>query len=143
MSVQSVFISVDDGRRWFEMTPASRFDSTIVQLIPLSGPSLAVLFVTPFGSPLVSLEVSPALISGLDSADAGTRAATARALGASGSSSPCTSARFTSRLASGLPKGTTSKTASNWPLERDQLCDSLVEASAPVSSRTTTSHRRR
>ena len=82
-SVQSVFISVDDGRRWFEMTPAPRFDPTITQLIPLSGPSLAVLLVAPFGSPLASLEVSPALISGLDDADAGTRAATARALGLS------------------------------------------------------------
>ncbi len=82
-SVQSVFISVDDGRRWFEMTPAPRFAQTIVQLMPLTGPSLAVSIVSAFGSPLVMLEVSPALISGLDSVDAGTRAASARALGLS------------------------------------------------------------
>ena len=83
-SLQSVYISVDDGRRWFEMTPAPRLYQTITQLIPLDGSLLAVLLVTPFGSPMAAgLEVNPALISGLDDADAGTRAATARALGLS------------------------------------------------------------
>jgi HEAT repeat protein len=82
-SVQSVFISVNDGRRWFEMTPAPRFDPLIPQLIPLNGSLLAVLLAAPFGSPMASLAITPALIKGLDDADAGTRAATARALGLS------------------------------------------------------------
>ena len=80
-SLQYLFISVDDGRRWFEMTPMPLTDQMITQLNPISGASLAVLYGTPFGNSIANLEVSPALIGGLDNADAGIRAATARALG--------------------------------------------------------------
>ena len=79
--LQYLFISVDDGRRWFEMTPMPPADQMITQLNPISGASLAVLYGTPFGNSIANLEVSPALIGGLDNADAGIRAATARALG--------------------------------------------------------------
>ena len=48
-STQYVFVSVDDGRRWFQMTPMPRSDQMITQLIPLSGPTLAVLYVVPSG----------------------------------------------------------------------------------------------
>jgi HEAT repeat protein/photosystem II stability/assembly factor-like uncharacterized protein len=80
-SLQYLFISVDDGRRWFEMTPMPPADQMITQLNPISGASLAVLYETPFGNSIANLEVSPALIGGLDNADAGIRAATAQALG--------------------------------------------------------------
>ena len=80
---QNVFVSVDDGRRWFQMTPMPRSDQMITQLIPLSGPTLAVLYVVPSGKLIANLEANPALIGGLDDVDAGTRAATARALGLS------------------------------------------------------------
>jgi HEAT repeat protein/photosystem II stability/assembly factor-like uncharacterized protein len=80
-SVQYLFISVDDGRQWFEMTPMPPAGQMITQLNPISGASLAVLYGTPFGNSIANLEVSPGLIGGLDSADAGMRAATARALG--------------------------------------------------------------
>jgi HEAT repeat protein len=80
-STQYLFISVDDGRQWFKMTPMPRSDQTITRLSPISGASLAVLYMVPSGSLIANLEVNPALISGLDDADAGTRAATARALG--------------------------------------------------------------
>ena len=79
--LQYLFISVDDGRRWFEMTPMPPADQMITQLNPISGASLAALYGTPFGNSIANLEVSPALIGGLDNADAGIRAATARALG--------------------------------------------------------------
>ena len=79
--LQYLFISVDDGRRWFQMTPMPSADQMITQLNPISGASLAVLYGTPFGNSIANLEVSPALIGGLDNADAGIRAATARALG--------------------------------------------------------------
>ena len=82
-SMQYLFISVDDGRRWFEMTPMPPADQMITQLNPISGASLAVLYGTPSGNSIANLEVSPALIGGLDDADAGIRAATARALGLS------------------------------------------------------------
>ena len=82
-SAQSVFISVNDGGRWFEMTPAPRFNPSITQLIPHNGSLLAVGLMGPFGAQMVSLVVTPALISGLDDADAATRAATAQALGLS------------------------------------------------------------
>ena len=82
-STQNVFVSVDDGRRWFQMTPMPRSDQMITQLIPLSGPALAVLYAVPSGRLMANLEVNPALIGGLDDADAGIRAATARALGLS------------------------------------------------------------
>ena len=82
-SLQYLFVSVDDGRRWFEMTPMPRSDQMITQLNPLSGPTLAVLYGVPSGNSMANLEVNPALIGGLDDADAGTRAATARALGLS------------------------------------------------------------
>ena len=80
-SLQRVFISVDDGRRWFEMTPAPRVDRPITQLTPLGGPLLAVLIPSQFGTQLVSLEVGPQFVSGLYDPDPGLRAATARALG--------------------------------------------------------------
>ena len=80
-STQYLFISVDDGRQWFKMTPMPRSDQTITRLSPISGVSLAVLYMVPSGSLIANLEVNPALIGGLDDADAGTRAATARALG--------------------------------------------------------------
>ena len=81
--LQYLFVSVDDGRQWFQMTPMPRSDQMIAQLIPLSGPTLAVLYVVPSGKLMANLEVNPALIGGLDDVDAGTRAATARALGLS------------------------------------------------------------
>ena len=80
-SLQFVFISVDDGRRWFEMTPAPRVDQPITQLTPLGGPLLAVLIPSQFGTQLVSLEVGPKFVDGLYDPDPGLRAATARALG--------------------------------------------------------------
>ena len=49
-NTQSVFVSVDDGRRWFQMTRFHAADETITQLIQLSGPTLAVLYVVPSGS---------------------------------------------------------------------------------------------
>ena len=58
-SMQYVFVSVDDGRRWFEMTPMPRSDQMITQLIPLSGPTLAVLYVVPSGKLMANLEVNP------------------------------------------------------------------------------------
>lgn len=82
-SSQSVYTSVDDGRRWFEMTLARPFDQTITKLLPLSGPVLTVLLVAPEGMAMAGLEVTPALIDGLNDTDAGTRAATAWALGLS------------------------------------------------------------
>jgi HEAT repeat protein len=81
--VQSVLVSVDDGRRWFEMTPAPRFTSSITQLTPHNGSSLAVWLMGPFDTQMVNLAVTPALISGLEDADAAIRAATAQALGLS------------------------------------------------------------
>ena len=80
-SLQLVFISVDDGRRWFEMTPAPRVDQSIAQLIPLGGPLLAVLIPSQFGTQWVGLEVGPKFATGLYDPDPGMRAATARALG--------------------------------------------------------------
>jgi hypothetical protein len=80
-SRQFVFISVDDGRRWFEMTPAPRVDQPITQLTPLGGPLLAVLIPSQFGTQLVSLEAGSKFVSGLYDPDPGLRAATARALG--------------------------------------------------------------
>jgi HEAT repeat protein len=80
-NLQYLFISVDDGRRWFEMTPMPPADQTITQLNPISGASLAVLYGTPLGNSIANLEVSPTLVGGLDNADAGIRAATARVLG--------------------------------------------------------------
>jgi HEAT repeat protein len=80
-SLQRVFITVDDGRRWFEMTPAPRVDQPITQLTPLVGPLLAVLVPSQFGTQLVSLEVGPGFAAGLYDPDPGMRAATARALG--------------------------------------------------------------
>ncbi len=82
-STQYLFISVDDGRQWFRMTPMPPADQMITQLNPISGASLAVLYGTPSGNSIANLEASPALIGGLDDADAGIRAATARALGLS------------------------------------------------------------
>ena len=80
-SLQFVFISVDDGRRWFEMTPAPRVGQPIMQLTPLGGPLLAVLIPSQFGTQLVSLEIGPKFVDGLYDPDPGLRAATARALG--------------------------------------------------------------
>jgi hypothetical protein len=80
-SLQDVFISVDDGRRWFAMTPAPRVDQPITQLTPLVGPLLAVLIPSQFGTQLVGLDVGPDFTAGLYDPDPGTRAATARALG--------------------------------------------------------------
>ena len=80
-SLRLAFISVDDGRRWFEMTPAPRVDQPITQLTPLAGPLLAVLIPSPFGTQLVGLEVGPDFATGLYDPDPGMRAATARALG--------------------------------------------------------------
>jgi HEAT repeat protein len=82
-NVQFVFISVDDGRNWFEMTPAPRVDQIITQLTPLAGPLLAVLIPSQFGTQLVTLEAGPTFATGLDDVDAGMRAATARVLGLS------------------------------------------------------------
>jgi HEAT repeat protein len=80
-SLQLVFMSVDDGRLWFEMTPAPRVNQTITQLTPFVGPLLAVLIPTQYGTQLVGLEVGPAFAAGLNDPDPGMRAATARALG--------------------------------------------------------------
>ena len=82
-NTQSLFVSVDDGRRWFQMTPMPHADQTITQLNPISGASLAVLYGVPLGNSIANLAVNPALISGLDDTDANIRAATARALGLS------------------------------------------------------------
>jgi HEAT repeat protein len=79
-SLQRVFISVDDGRLWFEMTPAPRVDQPITGLTPLVGPLLAVLIPSQFGTQWVGLEVGPGFAAGLYDPDPGMRAATARAL---------------------------------------------------------------
>jgi len=80
-SLQRVFISVDDGRLWFAMTPAPRVDQPITKLTPLVGPLLAVLIPSQGGTQMVGLEVGPGFTSGLYDPDPGMRAATARALG--------------------------------------------------------------
>jgi hypothetical protein len=80
-SLQLVFISVDDGRRWFAMAPAPRVDQPITQLTPLVGPLLSVLIPSPFGTQLLGLEVGPDFAAGLYDPDPSVRAATARALG--------------------------------------------------------------
>ncbi|MDQ1300668.1 MAG: hypothetical protein QG637_588, partial [Chloroflexota bacterium] len=78
---QLAFISVDDGRRWFEMTPASRVDQLITQLTPLAGSLLAVSIPSFYGTQWVGLETGPDFAAGLNDPDPGIRAATARALG--------------------------------------------------------------
>lgn len=80
-SHQRVFVSVDDGRRWFEMSPAPSTDQPIAPLTPLIGSVLTVLVPIPLGTQLVSLEVGPPFAAGLYDSDPGVRAATARALG--------------------------------------------------------------
>jgi HEAT repeats len=80
-SLQLVFISVDDGRLWFEMTPAPRVDLPITQLTPLIGRLLAVSIPSQFGTQLVGLEVGPDFVAGLSDPEPVMRAATARALG--------------------------------------------------------------
>jgi HEAT repeat protein len=80
-SRKDVFISVDDGRLWFEMTPTPRADQPITQLTPLVGPLLAVLIPSQFGTQWVGLEVGPEFAARLYDPDPGMRAATARALG--------------------------------------------------------------
>ena len=80
-SIQLAFISVDDGRHWFEMTPAQHLDQSIAQMTPLVGPLLAVLIPTPHGTQVVGLDVDLAFATGLADPDPGMRAATARAIG--------------------------------------------------------------
>jgi hypothetical protein len=82
-SLQRVFISVDDGRRWFEMSPAPSADQSIALLTPLVGSLLTVLVPAPFGTQLISLEEGPDFATGLYDSDPGMRAATARTLGLS------------------------------------------------------------
>lgn len=80
-SIQLAFISVDDGRHWFEMTPAQRLEQSITQMTPLVGPLLTVLIPGPLGTQVVGLDVGLAFATGLSDPDPGMRAATARAIG--------------------------------------------------------------
>lgn len=80
-SSQLVFISVDDGRHWFEMAPAPRLGQRITLLTPMVGQLLAVSFLSPIGTQVLRLQAGPELTAGLSDADPGMRAATARALG--------------------------------------------------------------
>ena len=80
-SIQLAFISVDDGRHWFEMTPAQRLEHSITQMTPLVGPLLAVLIPGSLGTQVVGLDVGLAFATGLSDPDPGMRAATARAIG--------------------------------------------------------------
>jgi hypothetical protein len=81
---QLAFISVDDGRHWFEMRLAPRVDQAIAQLTPIAGSLLAVSMPSADGTQLVGLDVGRDFATGLDDPDPGLRAATARALGFAG-----------------------------------------------------------
>ena len=80
-SIQLAFISVDDGRHWFEMTPAQRLEHSITQLTPLAGPLLAVLIPGALGTQVVGLDVGLPFAAGLSASDPSLRAATARTIG--------------------------------------------------------------
>jgi hypothetical protein len=80
---QFVFISVDDGRRWFEMRPALGDGEPAKELSPVAGLPLSVSVLGPAGSQMLALDLGKQFTGQLDGSDPETRAAAALALGLS------------------------------------------------------------
>jgi HEAT repeat protein len=76
-----LFASVDGGTHWFQVARAALGSAPVKQIEPVPGKPLTVVAVDATGSHRFSMGLSETLLESLDAPDAGTRAATARAIG--------------------------------------------------------------
>ena len=75
------FISVDGGRKWFELARAQLDTPAVQRLTPIPGQPLAVSAADTLGERTITLQATPQLLASLGETDAAARAAAARTLG--------------------------------------------------------------
>jgi HEAT repeat protein len=79
-----LFVSVDGGSHWFEMSRAALGSPPVEKIEPVPGNPLAVVAVDTTGEHRTQMGLSDKLLAALDDPDAGVRAAAARAIGLTG-----------------------------------------------------------